>query len=176
MVVPPQCSQGAWLNPLSHLSGPSAILPAPTPWTPGPHAGPMFCFWHFRLCSVTWVQIKDLLVLQYNDYDIDIEDIDWIRTWQGNWLKLFSTLLQRTVLCPIAENVLRPIAENARVILEVLDEQWYHHFPKLSLATFGQVLMYFTEKFQEESIENMKDDVAKNETFSFICINEIKTS
>ena len=28
--------------------------------------------------------------------------------------------------------------------------------------------MYFTEKFQEESIENMKDDVAKNETFSFI--------
>ena len=42
-----------------------------------------------------------------------IEDIDWIRTWQGNWLKSFSALLQRTVLRPIGENVLRPIAENS---------------------------------------------------------------
>ena len=42
-----------------------------------------------------------------------IEDIDWIRTWQGNWLKSFSALLERTVLRPIGENVLRPIAENS---------------------------------------------------------------
>ena len=49
------------------------------------------------------------------------------------------------------------------------DMTWSFSKINRSLATDGQVLMYFSEMFQEESIEVMKDYVAKNgSSFSFI--------